>query len=206
MSMRSPWGLPYYCLLFICLVTGPCASSSSSSPHIVATFLDEEATNATVNNHLVVHKETGVVYVGAVNQIYQLDPNLKLLARNKTGPYEDSTLCSGYRECPENTQFQLTNNVNKALVVDYSRAKLILCGSLYQGICWILGLDDVSTTELEVVSEPIVANNETASTVAFIAPGPPTPPTSTVSHSKFPSALTLKIMRIKGDGDGDFIE
>lgn len=169
----GPW-----LLLFTLVSTFPVGSVASS--HIVATFIDPDASNVTINNHLVVHKETGILYVGAVNQIYQLDPNLKLLARNKTGPYEDSTECSGYRECPENTQFQWTDNVNKALVVDYSRAKLILCGSLYQGVCWILGLDDVSNTELEVVSEPIVANNATASTVAFIAPGPPTPPTSTV--------------------------
>jgi len=155
----------------------------------VATFTDPIASNSTVNNHLVVHKETGILYVGAVNKIYQLDPNLRLIAWNKTGPYKDSTECSGYLECPEKAQYQLTNNVNKALVVDYSRAKLIMCGSLYQGMCWILGLDNVSTTESEAVSEPIVANNESASTVAFIAPGPPTPPTSTVSESHVVSLI-----------------
>jgi plexin A len=142
--------------------------------------LDRSGSNATVNNHLVVHKETGILYVGAVNKIYQLDPNLRLIAWNKTGPYDDSIECSGYHECPEKAKFELTNNVNKALVVDYSRAKLIMCGSLYQGMCWILGLDNVSNTESEAVSEAIVANNESASTVAFVAPGPPTPPTSTV--------------------------
>ncbi|CAG7720399.1 unnamed protein product [Allacma fusca] len=100
-----------------------------------------------------------------------------------TGPSEDSTECSGYRDCPDKAKVVLTNNVNKALVVDYSRAKLISCGSLYQGMCWILGLDNVSSTsDTDAVNEPIVANNESASTVAFIAPGPPTPPTSTVLY------------------------
>lgn len=95
----------------------------------------------------------------------------------------------GYHDCPQKTQFQLTltNNVNKALVVDYSRAKLISCGSLYQGICSIIGLDNVSNTEAEVVNEPIVANNASASTVVFIAPGPPTPPTSTVRLVSIPN-------------------
>lgn len=158
------------------LPSAPCIPSN----HVVATFVDPLGDNTTVNNHLVVHKETGILYVGAVNRIYQLDPNLRLLAFNKTGPYEDSLECSGFRECPMKTKVQLTNNVNKALVVDYSRAKLIACGSLYQGICWILGLDNVSTSESDVIGEPIAANNETASTVAFIAPGPPSPPTTTV--------------------------
>lgn len=66
-----------------------------TSGHIVQTFHDTSTPNSTVNNHLVVHKETGIIYVGAVNRIYQLDPNLKLIASNKTGPYEDSTECSG---------------------------------------------------------------------------------------------------------------
>jgi len=159
----------------------------SSGSHVVATFKDPQDNNSTINNHLVVHKETGIIYVGAVNRIYQLDPNLRLIAYNKTGPYEDSEECSGYQDCPDKAQVRLTNNVNKALVVDYSRAKLISCGSLYQGVCWIINSDNVSNTE-EFIKEPIVANNESASTVAFIAPGPPTPPTSAVNFefkSKF---------------------
>ena len=169
--------------VFLLIVGGClCRRLSSPSSHIVAVFEDTTADNATVNNHLVVHKETGVLYVGAVNRIYQLDPNLRLIAYNKTGPYKDSPECLGYGECPDTVHVTFTNNVNKALVIDYSRAKLISCGSLYQGTCWVMGLENVSsTTDLDVVNEPIVANNESASTVAFIAPGPPTPPTSTVS-------------------------
>jgi plexin A len=165
-----------------------CASGS----HVVATFVDSTDGNVTINNHLVVHKETGIIFVGSVNRIYQLDPSLRLIAHNKTGPSEDSFECSGYRDCPEKAQVRLTNNVNKALVVDYSRAKLISCGSLYQGVCWILNLDNVSNTE-EFISEPIVANNDSASTVAFIAPGPPTPPTSAVSVLFIPACMRIKI-------------
>jgi len=166
-----------YIVVALLVTSGWCFSPGS---HIVASFSDPIGENSTVNNHLVVHKETGILYVGAVNRIYQLGSNLRLLSWNKTGPAEDSTECSGFQDCPEKAQITLTNNVNKALVVDYSRAKLIACGSLYQGACWILGLDNVSKSETGIVSEQIVANNETASTVAFIAPGPPNPPASTV--------------------------
>lgn len=169
------WG---FLLAIAFLPSAPCVPSN----HVVKTFVDPTGDNSTVNNHLVVHKETGTLYVGSVNRIYQLDPNLQLLAVNKTGPYEDSPECSGYRDCPPKVRASLTNNVNKALVVDYSRAKLIACGSLYQGTCSIIGLDNVSTSESEFIGEPIVANNETASTVAFIAPGPPSPPTTTVIY------------------------
>jgi plexin A len=155
--------------------------NNAEGSHVVATFTDPSGGNVTINNHMIVHKETGIIFVGAVNRIYQLDPNLRVIAMNKTGPAEDSVDCSGYRDCPDKAQVRLTNNVNKALVVDYSRARLISCGSLYQGVCWILGLDNVSNSDsAEFIGEPIVANNDTASTVAFIAPGPPTPPTSTV--------------------------
>lgn len=79
----------------IILFIFPLLDSPFVKGQIVHTFYDPTAPNSTLNNHLVVHKETGFLYVGAVNRIYQFDPNLKLVASNKTGPYEDSTECSG---------------------------------------------------------------------------------------------------------------
>ncbi|CAM9844104.1 unnamed protein product [Bubo scandiacus] len=37
----------------------------------------------------------------------------------------------------------LTNNVNKLLIIDYSENRLLACGSLYQGVCKLLRLDDL---------------------------------------------------------------
>ena len=65
----------------------------------------------------------------------------------------------------------MTDNVNKALVIDYNNARLISCGSLFQGICTIRSLGNISVVD-EIVEEFIVANTAEASTVAFIAPGP----------------------------------
>ena len=48
-----------------------------------------------------------------------------------------------------------------------------------QGVCTVRSLRNISHVEREI-KEPVVANNATASTVAFIAPGPPNPPITQV--------------------------
>ena len=83
-------------------------------------------------NSLAIDKNTGRVYVGAVNKLYQLSPDLDLTISAITGPKEDSPLCSVLPECPSSVEKKLTNNVNKALVIDYAESRIIECGSLYQ--------------------------------------------------------------------------
>ena len=97
-----------------------------------------------------------------------------------TGPASDSPLCSVLPDCPPSVEKKLTNNVNKALVIDYSDSRLISCGSLFQGVCTVRSLRNISHVEQQI-KEPVVANNATASTVAFIAPGPPNPPITQVT-------------------------
>ena len=82
-------------------------------------------------NHLVVDKNTGRVYVGAVNRLYQLAPDLNLVVKVVTGPKKDNPDCS-MMDCPKDVEKKLTDNVNKALVIDYTTSKLISCGSLFQ--------------------------------------------------------------------------
>ena len=131
-------------------------------------------------NHLVVDKNTGRVYVGAINRLYQLSPDLVLVVKEVTGPKSDSTACS-MLDCPREAQKRPVDNVNKALVIDYTTTRLISCGSLFQGMCTVRNLHNISDVVQEV-KEPVVANNATASTVAFIAPGPPNPPVSQVMY------------------------
>ena len=151
---------------------------------IVKTFNDEFAwhdNEIPQFNHLVVDKNTGRVYIGAVNKLYQLSPNLQLNVAAVTGPKDDSPLCSVFPDCPPTTEKKLTNNVNKALLIDYAESRLISCGSLFQGMCTVRDLRNISIVE-ERIREPVVANNATASTVAFIAPGPPNPPITQVMY------------------------
>ncbi|KAG6453852.1 hypothetical protein O3G_MSEX008353 [Manduca sexta] len=119
-------------------------------------------------NHLVVDRNTGRVYVGAVNRIYQLSPDLEVAQWIVTGPVNDSALCAF--DCPSNYIKKPTDNVNKALVIDYASSRLITCGSVLQGLCSVRNLNNISD-DVREVGKPVVANDATASTVAFIAPG-----------------------------------
>ena len=91
---------------------------------------------------------------------------------------------------------KLTNNVNKALVIDYSDSRLISCGSLFQGVCTVRSLRNISNVEQQI-KEPVVANNATASTVAFIAPGPPNPPITQVTSSIISSSNSSQLSLIR---------
>lgn len=144
---------------------------------IVHTFDDPEVDQL---NHLVVDKNTGRVFVGGVNKLYQLSPDLDIVVKETTGPKNDSTKCSMV-DCPAGVVKELTDNINKALVIDYTTTRLISCGSLFQGMCTVRNLHNISDVVQEV-REAVVANNATASTVAFIAPGPPNPPVSQVMY------------------------
>lgn len=122
-------------------------------------------------SHMTMNDYTGQVYVGAVNKIYQLTSSLSLEVVAEMGPREDSPDCPVTRLC--NTVLKKTTDYwNKVLVIDYPQSKLISCGSLFQGICSVHQLDNVSIHSTPA-NESVVANNATASTVAFIAPGPP---------------------------------
>ncbi|XP_066584060.1 plexin-A4 [Prorops nasuta] len=160
-------------MLLLDLVYPGCATSAD----IVEQFHDPEVERM---NHLVVDKNTGRIYVGAVNRLYQLSPDLNLAVMEMTGPQSDSTACT-MLNCPSETLKRPVDNVNKALVIDYTTTRLISCGSLFQGICTVRNLQNISDI-LHEPQEAVVANNATASTVAFIAPGPPNPPVSQVMY------------------------
>ncbi|XP_063782835.1 plexin-A4 isoform X2 [Pseudophryne corroboree] len=95
-------------------------------------------------NHLVVDDRTGHIYLGAINRIYKLSEDLKVLLTHQTGPDEDNPKCYPPRIVqPCNEPLVNTNNVNKMLLIDYKENRLIACGSLYQGICKLLRLEDL---------------------------------------------------------------
>ena len=110
--------------------TAPAQSNSQSKGSgggaIVATFSGD------LLQHLVVEKHSGLVYVGDVNVLYQLSPDLEPQVTVKTGPKLDSVDCPAV-DCHPLVNKRMTDNVNKALVIDYTDTRLIACGSLFQG-------------------------------------------------------------------------
>ncbi|NWS17734.1 PLXA2 protein, partial [Pachyramphus minor] len=130
------WSVVLLCLFLASL------SRNVSSNALFSTFHSEN--RDWTFNHLTVHRGTGAVYVGAINRVYKLSGNLTILVAHKTGPEEDNKSCYPpliVQPCSE--ILTLTNNVNKLLIIDYSENRLLACGSLYQGVCKLLRLDDL---------------------------------------------------------------
>ena len=96
-------------------------------------------------NHLVVDEVSGVVYVGAVNALYQLSADLQLEQRAATGPALDNQKCTPPIEASQCHEAVQTDNVNQLLLLDRSRNRLIECGSLFKGICALRSLSNIST-------------------------------------------------------------
>lgn len=107
--------------------------------------------------HFIFHSNAQI-FIGGRNRLFQLSPDLDIVETAITGPKNDSKDCSFY-ECTQNVTRKSTDNVNKVLLIDYSTSRLITCGSLFQGICSVRSLQNVSQVEQEVL-EAVVANNE----------------------------------------------
>ena len=125
----SIWALFHLVLL---ILTSQSLGVVSAGP-IVATFSEPAGNGGHRLQHLVVDKHSALVYVGGVNRLYQLSPELERRMAVETGPKEDSPECSAVY-CLGSVIKKLTDNVNKALVIDYTDTRLIACGTLYQGI------------------------------------------------------------------------
>ncbi|RXM95497.1 Plexin-B2 [Acipenser ruthenus] len=124
--------------LTLCLLQCLCSGSLASNSY------RHFSSNTEINN-VVQDPGTGRVYVGAVNTIYQLDNMLQKQDSRKTGPEQDNQACTPpkFIECVT----KLTSNSNKLLLVNRANGTLVVCGSLFRGICSLLSLENVSKVE-----------------------------------------------------------
>nr|XP_023682466.1 plexin-A3 [Paramormyrops kingsleyae] len=137
--MMSTW-LP---LVFLVLRAG-CGGSFPTAPTETPPETGAFRVTDTSLTHLTVHRKTGDVYVGAVNRVYKLSANLTELRSHMTGPVEDNSKCyppPSVRACAH--RLEPTDNVNKLLLVDYAGHRLVACGSIWQGVCQFLRLEDL---------------------------------------------------------------
>ncbi|CAL1605271.1 unnamed protein product [Knipowitschia caucasica] len=138
----QPAPLPHLLLLLLlprCTSSVP-LSSSVAEPGGRTVYRASD----TYFTHLTVHSRTGEVYVGAVNRVLKLSTNLTLQRSHMTGPVEDNNKCyppPSVRACAHRLDW--SDNVNKLLLVDYSGDRLVACGSIWQGVCQFLRLDDL---------------------------------------------------------------
>ncbi|XP_076153290.1 plexin-B2-like [Alosa pseudoharengus] len=122
--------------LLLCLSTHPSLSSSSTSDTA------RSFTSKTLINNVVQDTATGRVYVGAVNSLYQLDASLSVEHQLETGPQKDNPICTPpiTSTCQDPKD---TNNHNKLLLVHSANGSLVVCGSLFRGICSLVNLTNV---------------------------------------------------------------
>ncbi len=116
--------------------------------------------------------DTDSIFVAGTNVLMELrTSDLSTAARVETGPRLDSPAChaSGCSSADGNASRTLTDNVNKALVLDRSTGVVVACGSLFQGSCQKFSAGDLSSGG-EWLSQPVAANDAESSTFAFIGP------------------------------------
>ncbi|XP_035512568.1 plexin-B1-like, partial [Morone saxatilis] len=127
-------------------------------------------------SHLVLYPGLGHLYVGGVDHLYQLTSDLEVTSHVKTGPHLDSPDCLPPivpQDCPSATP---THNHNKLLLLEAGQGvepvSLIVCGSLYQGICDKRSLTNISQliyqTSNPVDTQYVAANDPRVSTVAVV--------------------------------------
>ncbi|XP_069792806.1 plexin-B1-like isoform X2 [Narcine bancroftii] len=126
----------------------------------------------TTFEHLTVDPETGNVYVGAVNFLFQLSSELTNPVVQPTGPQNDSKDCLPpvtRSDCP---QARLTDNHSKLLLINPYGKELITCGSLFQGICEKRSLGTISQIlfrpERPVDTQYVAANDPSVTTVGLV--------------------------------------
>ncbi|KAJ8245698.1 hypothetical protein GJAV_G00273530 [Gymnothorax javanicus] len=122
--------LPAALLLLICLLS------------VVVADPPPEFTSKTTINNALWDPDTGRIYLGAVNAVYQLDSDLQLESQAETGPRRDSRQCTP--PIPVACQdAKETDNVNKLLLAHPANGSLVVCGSLFKGLCSLHNLDNV---------------------------------------------------------------
>uniref|UniRef100_A0A669P1G0 Plexin-B1 n=1 Tax=Phasianus colchicus TaxID=9054 RepID=A0A669P1G0_PHACC len=129
--------------------------------------------NATKFLHLSMDLESGTIYVGATNFLFQLTSDLLMENMVQTGPVLDSKDCLppvSKLECP---QAHHTDNHNKLLLVNSVQKELIVCGSVHQGICEKRSLTSIDHVLFRPESpgdtQYVAANDPNITTVGLVA-------------------------------------
>uniref|UniRef100_A0A8C5K0T0 Sema domain-containing protein n=3 Tax=Jaculus jaculus TaxID=51337 RepID=A0A8C5K0T0_JACJA len=156
--------LPLLALTFLGLV----GLGASLRPRKVDFFRSE-----TELNHLVVDETSGMVYVGAVNALYQLSADLRLQQLAVTGPALDNKKCTPPIEPSQCHEALPTNNVNQLLLLDPVGKRLVECGSLFKGICALRSLNNVSVRlfyeDGSGEKSFVASNDENVATVGLVS-------------------------------------
>lgn len=137
----------------------------------------------TLTNNFALDGPGSRVYLAAVNRLFQLSGGeLALEAEAAVGPVLDSPLCHAPQLPQASCEHPrvLTNNYNKILQPDPEQGVLVVCGSIYQGLCQLRSMANISAVAVRfppggsdsVTVFPsmlnVAANHPNASTVGLV--------------------------------------
>lgn len=137
----------------------------------------------TLTNNFALDGPGSRVYLAAVNRLFQLSGGeLTLEAEAAVGPVLDSPLCHAPQLPQASCEHPrvLTNNYNKILQPDPEQGVLVVCGSIYQGLCQLRSMANISAVAVRfppggsdsVTVFPsmlnVAANHPNASTVGLV--------------------------------------
>ncbi|XP_075713296.1 plexin-B2 [Rhinoderma darwinii] len=124
-------------------------------------------------NHLNIDESTGIVYIGAVNRLYQLSEDLKLLVNVTTGPRLDHKKCTPPIDSNQCSFAVQTDNYNKLLLLDGAKGRIVVCGSIFKGICSLRKMDNISDEisydDSRGEKSFVASNDEKVETVGLIS-------------------------------------
>lgn len=161
-------------LLLLLLLPPPCLPSDPSDPPPSVRWVDLDGSPL---SHLLLDPRSGRLFVGGVDHLYQLSPDLQVTARVLTGPHLDSPDCLPPIVAKDCSSATPTHNHNKVLLLEEgpgaeSEGSVIVCGSLFQGICDKRSLSNISqllySTSNPVDTQYVAANDPRISTVAVV--------------------------------------
>lgn len=89
---------------------------------------------------------TGDIYIGGKNIVLHLDSSFDLLQNKTIGPQPDNKMCA-----PNNQllcESKMTDNYVEVLEFIPRRRMLLVCGSVYQGLCTFLNSYHINVEEI----------------------------------------------------------
>ncbi|XP_041860181.1 plexin-B1 [Melanotaenia boesemani] len=187
-------------LLILNLLPHPSRPADASVPRVML--------DGSPLSHLLLNPGTGLLYVGGVDHLYQLTSDLEVVSHVKTGPHLDSPDCLPPIVAQDCHSAASTHNHNKLLLLEEGQGAepgcLIVCGSLFQGICEKRSLSNISQlvyrTSNPVDTQYVAANDPRVSTVGVVI-------TTKRKQEGGVAAGTLRLMLVgrgytsKGPGD-----
>ncbi|KAM4614941.1 LOW QUALITY PROTEIN: plexin-B2-like [Polymixia lowei] len=138
------WRWVWRCALFAlaCLYLGPSHGGDANSSHGDGPGRVAEFVSDTLINNVVADPRTGRLYVGAVNSLHQLSPSLRVESRAETGPKRDNRYCTPPVTAACAEAYDMDDH-NKLLLVHGAKDTLVVCGSLFRGLCSLRNLSNV---------------------------------------------------------------